>query len=639
MARIWIVLSSLAALVATTLAAAPSTGADLQGMGGLTGKVTGPKSLVLGRVFALNKEKNVRYSVYTVNGAYRITNMFPGRYEISVQKAGFAGKPVILDVKSGTQAEGNIAVQEAKIEPDYVGGLPYPESTKIEPYDKIYPAGPGRDIAERTCMVCHGIQFIAYNGDKDALAGRPILDKDGWALFVDYMHKEPAWHIKGNTPLFDASRLPPADRDTLVEYLGKNFGPDAPPRLVQKDDEPPLSEEALGKAQWVEYLIPNPAGGQRHSQQIDFLDGNLYISDQGRPKHTIVKLDPRTARHEDFPEPVGGSHGIVVDADGTIFHSGGGAAFAHFDLKTGLSDGYKVEGETKIRSVTEILDSKGDLWVGFLATAKLGRWDRKTETITYYETPNGRSRPYGLIVDHQDKVWYSSYHDSSLVKFDPQTEKFTRFQVTDKLTSMRRLGADSKDHIWSATYGEEGGKGGSVVHLDPTTGKVEMFKIPIKYSNPYDTEVDPLDKVWSTTDNYLVNFDPNTKKFLLYPYPVRSDSPKMSITRTGAIWFGLRKGGTNGRYGGGAVVLFPDKDKITELGAYYADNSVWGRGQRYKGPFTKVTGVMKCSPAGAKNVPGAAPGNSAVVGKLCEGASAKPTGMGSAGGAPTASAD
>ena len=65
---------------------------------------------------------------------------------------------------------------------------------------------------------------VAYFFDEmpsNALAGRPILDKDGWALFVDYMHKEPAWHIKGNTPLFDASRLPPADRDTLVEYLGK----------------------------------------------------------------------------------------------------------------------------------------------------------------------------------------------------------------------------------------------------------------------------------------------------------------------------------------------------------------------------------------------------------------------------------
>ena len=75
--------------------------------------------------------------------------------------------------------------------------------------------------------------------------------------------------------------------------------------------------------------------------------------------------------------------------------------------------------------------------------------------------------------------------------------------------------------------------------------------------------------------------------------------------------------------------MFPDKDDIKELGAYYADNSVWGRGARYTGPFTKVTGQMKCSPSGAKNAPGAAP-RTTVVGKVCEGAEAKPNSVGPA---------
>ena len=627
MIRLRLALAGIAALLGGT-SSGPGVAADLPGMGGLSGKVTAPKSVALGRVFALNKEKNIRYSVYTVGGKYRITNMFPGKYEITVKKDGFTEGLVTVDVKSGAQAHAEVAVKEAKIEPDYVGGMPY-GAAQIEPYDKIYPAGRGRDILENTCMVCHGVQFFPYNVDKNGAAGRAVVDKDGWALFVDYMHKEPSWHIKGNISMFDPALLPEADREVLIQYLGDNFGLDAPPRLVQKTTEPTLSESALGKAQWVEYMVPNsPAAPQRRSQQIDFRDGNLYITDRGQPFY-IVKIDPRTGLREDFIEPVGGGHGIVVDADGTVWYSGGGGVFAHFDPKTNLTDAYKIEGEPKLRSVTEILDSKGDLWAGFLATAKLARWDRKTETITYYDTPNGRNRPYGLIVDHQDNVWYVGYHDSSLNKFDPKTEKFTRYPVTDKLTSMRRLGVDSKDNVWSATYGEVGGKGGSIVRLDPTSGKVNMYKIPIMHANPYDTEVDPNDKVWSTTDNYLVNFDPATEKFTLYPYPVRSDSPKMSITRTGAIWFPPRNGGAGGSYGAGVVVLFPDKDDIKELGAYYADNSVWGRGARYTGPFTKVTGQMKCSPSGAKNAPGAAP-RTTVVGKVCEGAEAKPNSVGPA---------
>ena len=624
-----IALMSVAALM--TWAASPAVAADLPGMGGLSGKITVPKTVVLGRVYAINKEKNVRYSVYSTDGQYRITNMFPGKYEISLSKDGFAAATVTVDVKSGTQAHADIVAKEAKIEPDYVGGMPFGEA-KIEPYDKIYPPGPGRDIAERTCIVCHGVQFFPYNVEKEGSAGRPQVDKDGWALFVDYMHKEPAWHIKGNASMFDPALLPPADRETLIEYLGKNFGADAPPRLVQKDSDPPLSEAALGKAEWVEYMLPNTKSApMRRSQQIDFKDGNLYITDRGRPFYIVI-LDPRTGLHEDYVEAVSGGHGIAVDAHGTVWYSGGGGAFAHFDPKTNLTDAYKIEGQPKLRSVTEILDSKGDLWAGFLATAKLAHWNRKTETITYYETPNGRNRPYGLIVDHQDNVWYVGYMDSSLNKFDPKTEKFTRYPVTDKLTMMRRLGVDSKDTVWSATFGEVGGKGGSIVHLDPATGKVSMYKIPIKYSNPYDTEVDALDKVWSTTDNYLVNFDPTTEKFTLYPYPVRSDSPKMSITRAGAIWFPLRNAGAAGPYGGGATVLFPDKDDIKELGAYYADVSVWGRGAQYTGPTTKVTGKLKCSPNGARNAPGAKPldVDKVVVGKVCEGADAKANSIGAA---------
>ncbi|MSO98373.1 MAG: hypothetical protein EXR11_09180 [Rhodospirillaceae bacterium] len=613
-------LASVVSLLGLAAAATPAAADLLPGMGQLSGKVTSSKPLVAGMVNALNKEKNVRYSVYTANGEYRITNLFPGKYEVTLRKEGFAGSPITVEVKSGAQARADIALKESKTEPTYVGGMTY-GTAKIEPYDEIYPSGPGRDVLERTCIVCHGVNFFPYNSDQDAPAGRPMVDKDGWALFVDYMHKEPAWHIKGNGTMFDAALLPPPDREILIEYLGKNFGLDSEPRLVLKEVDPPLDEAALAKAMFIEYMAPNtPKAPMRRSQQIDFYEGNLYYTDRGRPWY-IVRLDPRTGARDDFVQPVGGGHGIAVDADGTVWYSGGGGAFAHFDPKNGLTDAYKIEGQPKLRSVTEIFDSKGDLWVGFLATAKLAHWNRKTETITYYETPNPQNRPYGVIVDHQDNVWYVGYMDSSLNKFDPKTETFRRYPVTDKLTMMRRLGVDSKDIVWSGTYGEVGGKGGSVVRLDPVSGKVNMYKIPIPYANPYDTEVDPSDSVWSTTDNHLVNFNPTTEKFTIYPMPMRTDSPKMSITRDGAIWFPPRNAGSSAGYGGGVAVLYPDKDNIKTFAAYYADSSVWGRVSRYKGPTTKVAGVIKCSPNGAKNAGGTLAKSPAqvVVGKICEG--------------------
>jgi streptogramin lyase/mono/diheme cytochrome c family protein len=623
--------ASMTALLVWMGGSAPASADLIAGMGQLAGKVTSPKSAATGMVQALNTEKNVRYTVFISNGAYSFTNLFPGKYQVTVKKDGFTTAPITVEVKGGAEAKGDLTLKETAIAPTYVGGMTYPDA-KVEPYEKIYPPGHGRDVLERTCMVCHGVNFFPYNVVRPAPSGRPALDVEGWALFVDYMHQEPAWHIKGNASMFDPKYLPAADRTALIQYLGRNFGPESAPRAVQKEVEPPVDEAALSKAMYIEYLVPNTAAAkERRSQQIDFYEGNIYYTDRGRPWY-IVKLDPRTGAREDHIQPIGGGHGIAVDADGTVWYSGGGGAFAHYDPKSGLTDAYKIEGEPKLRSVTEIFDSKGDLWAGFLATAKLARWNRQTETITYYETPNGRNRPYGLIVDHKDNVWWSAYHDSSLTKFDPKTETFTRYPVTDKLTSMRRLGVDSKDIVWSATYGEEGGKGGSVVRLDPATGDVKMWKIPIPYSNPYDTGADPFDKIWSVTDNYLVNFDPTNEKFTLYPMPMRTDVPKITITAEGAIWFPPRNAGLTDNYGGGVAVLYPDKNKMTTLAAAYDPNSVWNRISLYKGPTTKVTGSLKCSPSGAKNAGGKMGPTivPTVVGKLCEGAEAKHNSVGRA---------
>ena len=37
----------------------------------------------------------------------------------------------------------------------------YRAQAEALPYDQVYPAGPGRDVLERTCMVCHGEDFVS----------------------------------------------------------------------------------------------------------------------------------------------------------------------------------------------------------------------------------------------------------------------------------------------------------------------------------------------------------------------------------------------------------------------------------------------------------------------------------------------
>jgi hypothetical protein len=74
--------------------------------------------------------------------------------------------------------------------------------------------------------------------------------------------------------------------------------------------------------------------------------------------------------------------------------------------------------------------------------------------------------------------------------------------------------------------------------------------------------------------------------------PMRTDSPKISITRENAIWFLPRSAGVTGNYGAGAAVLYPDKDKITELKAFYSPRSAEDNMHAYTGAPVKVTGTV-----------------------------------------------
>ena len=114
-----------------------------------------------------------------------------------------------------------------------------------------------------------------------------------------------------------ALRFSREDRETLVQYLAKNLGPDKPPRAVRVDQEMPLDEAKLAKAEYIEYyLTPDPPGqgihapafakltggftGRRAGQDVRFdQEGNVWLTDRGYP-HRLVKLDPRTAEQKSF---------------------------------------------------------------------------------------------------------------------------------------------------------------------------------------------------------------------------------------------------------------------------------------------------------------------------------------------------
>jgi streptogramin lyase len=273
------------------------------------------------------------------------------------------------------------------------------------------------------------------------------------------------------------------------------------------------------------------------------------------------------------PDPDWSPHGVVVDplAESVIvWWAGRGVDVARLDPRSGETTTYgDTSSAMRWGGHTPVFDSSGDLWYSMIAADRIGHWDRQTDKIEHWDIPNKGGRPYGILVDQDDDVWIAEFYGCRVTRFDPDTETFREFVSPSAPCTLRRLGLDSAGRIWYGVF-----DAGRLGVLEPRTGRMHEYEIG-RFSEPYEAWIDPFDKVWMTDGGQggmLIRFDPETESLTHYPSPLRSDMPKMAITREGAIWYSNRSIAAAGEAPATVGVLYPDVDRMTTLGAYY---EVW----------------------------------------------------------------
>ena len=526
----------------------------LPGMANLTGTVTAPKDFKAAKVYANNLDKKVTYMVYTEDGKYRMVDLFPGNYEVSVEKNGFTGGDVQkLTITAGQTAKADLTLKEGTYRPNQQmrGGL----EGKTEPllsYEELYPAGHARETIERTCILCHGPDFLPNKQ----------WDETQWNAALDLMQN----------PLDNAgSRLvpgtfAPGEREELVAYLVKNFGPTSKKRGLAVPDQP-LDEKALGKAEYIEYHIsPLPDGTPRafHDEHLSQNGDVWYVDTRGIQ---VGKMDPRTAIWTDYA--LGGpqfrGHGLTQDSNGDIWVAGH-TAFVRVDSKTGEMKKYPYD-PTAARPPhgnTPMPDSKGNIWETLSWANEVAKWDRTTGEVSLFKTPTDHSFAYGMVVDKNDKVWFADWWRCKATKLDPTNNQWIEYIPLSRPCTMRRLSSDHDGMVWYAL--EYPGKIGMI---DPNTNKIVEYAMPVKWSFPYDIKEDHNYDMWivdSGQGGALIKFEKKSKNFTYYPYPQRTDSPKIEISNENSIWYTTRSAPLKDQAIG---VLYPDKAKIQTLAASY----------------------------------------------------------------------
>lgn len=554
-------------------AAQASKGADFSGLATVSGMVESAKPFQAAKVYIRNAEKRMLYMVYTNGGRYQAMHLFPGNYELNVQAKGLESDVQKLVLKAGQNATANVSLREASEEQR--------RDVEFLPFNEIYPPGPGRVVAQRTCIYCHGANFLPSKH----------WDAKQWNAGIDFMTGKD----NRQGAMIQPKDMNPQDREALVQYLVQNFGPDSKTRAVKVETEMPVDETKLSKAMYIEYyLAPDPPGvgvnspeytnfsspfGKRRvGQDVQFdRDGNVWLTDRGFPNR-ICKLDPRTGEFKEYltPEPKAGVHDLEIDRKTGILwlpeNEGipeGNLKLRGFNLKTEkweqeyLLDPDNVIAKGTLKHAQSLtFDSKGNIFNVFILGSAIGKWDRERKKTSTYPIPTPNAFPYGIVTDKNDNVWFAEFHGSKVAKLDPKTGKITEYDSPTQPALIRRLNVDSDGTtIWFGLF-----SAGKLEKLDPATGKITEYKIPHQVSQPYDVAPEN-GQVWISDAGQggaLIKFNPKSETFVYFPTPQRADMPKIRVSRDGSVWYSPR----SSQKFPGIGVLHPDMTKITTLGAY-----------------------------------------------------------------------
>ena len=545
--------------------------AEIPGTGAVSGTVTAAKPFTMAHVYIRNAEKGVTFMVYAVGGRYQAVNVWPGTYEVAVMRRGFASEPQKVTVAAGATATADFSLKEADLTPQPgINGpstvVAYPGRATItdkevvfhKEYDKVYPPAPGREVLERVCMSCHGVNFFSLRQ----------WDRPAWDAAINMMSKR----TNGMDTSVPPGKMTLRQRQLLLDYFTEHLGPKSQKRALMIDSDMPIDEAALAKAMYVEYEMPKAnVPNARPIGQNPYFDheGNVWTTDRGQP-NGIVRLDPRTAQWQRYALPERGiPHGITVDSKGIVWWGETvGFKFGRLDPKTAQMDRYPIDprGYLKGRGHDPIVDAADNVWLTVINGNRLAKWDAKTQKISLYEPPTPNSYPYGADKDRQGNIWISQFTQCRMAKFDPKEEEFTEFPALtayqDPYCLIRRGSVDKNGMVWYGVFSH-----GRIGKIDPATGKTVEYKMPVAFAEPYDIWPDNDNNMWiadGAMGGAIIKFDQKTEKFTFYPGVQRGDLPKIEITREGAIWYNPRSA-----LKGAVGVLYPDVSKMTTFEAKY----------------------------------------------------------------------
>lgn len=497
--------------------------AQAEAMGSLRGTVRdGNGNIVNGAMIRVrNLNKNITVAVYSENGNYLASDLYPGPSQISASLPGHTeGGRAEIDILPGRENAHNIALDE-----DSEPVLTPSEWISLLPDD-----GDGvKQLFINRCVNCHGPEMI-YRYRMDSLGWKKVMVmmRGGFGSNTNRLTRR-----IGDVSDEEAMNVTREEDLKIVAYLTKHFGPDATPGMP--DIEPVTYRSANTNSNVIFTQFDIPTFDSQPHNVFSARNGELWFSERAERK--VGHLDPRTGQFREFPIPdgIGLVRPIVEDQQGTIWW-GAGRTLAKMDPQTGQWNLYPhPEGFAGSHTIVVGLDGKIYMTNNQAEDrAAIISFDPQTETFKQYPIQTRDARPYGIVVDSHNHIWFCYMGGHKIGMLDPATEVITEYPTPTPNSGPRRPAVDRDDNIWFVEYNTN-----KLGRLDHDTGRITEWEIPTANSAPYELAVDLRGIVWFSEfgANKLGRFDPATGQFTEYALPGQdSQVRKMTVDPSGDIW-------------------------------------------------------------------------------------------------------
>jgi len=418
----------------------------------------------------------------------------PGKYTITIRATGYdLASPATIDVTGKSAASADLKLVKAK-----------DVAAQLSNGEWLYSA-PGTEAQKRpllSCVGCHTLNRITTSKH----------DANGFVETIKRM----GTYANQSTFIRPQKRLTGRDTDLVGEDREKL-------QRTQAEYFATINQSAKGEG-WTYELKPLPRP-------------------TGRGTRVVIT-------EWDLPRPTIQPHDVIVDANGIAWYCDfGDQKIGTLDPKTGKVAEISIPELKKGSpngSLSARFDRDGNIWLGMMYQAAIGKYDVKTGKLETWAAPAEWNRPntqinmtspMNMAID--GKIWAQNNGFAGVHRIDLKTGKWETWEPYKAAPTGHNIYdviSDSKNNAWFTDIGRE-----TIGRIDAKTGEIKLYSTPTKSSGPRRGMMDAQDRIWFAQyrGNRIAMFDTKTEQFREWPVPTPWTQPyDVAIDRNGEAWTG-----------------------------------------------------------------------------------------------------